>query len=139
MTFACIARLDLPSDERWIERHADAGGDCLRIAILLSRSTNLFGSRWGWKRIVKSEENPELRAQAYQKLRGRQWLWLRSFETVGSNRQGGRRWTPWEPADWQQWAATWSPGDGEIPATQRWLASRGYPIDPPADFQVTLN
>lgn len=127
------------SDGRWIEQHPDADSDCLLIARLLSNSTSLFGSRWGWKRIVSSETDPELRAQAYQKLRGSHWLWQQSMATVGFTALGGRRWSPWEPADWQQWAASWSPGDGEIPATQRWLASRGYPIDPPADFQVTLN
>lgn len=128
-----------PADRRWIDQHPDARRDCLRIARLLAGSTNLFGSRWGWKRIVSSETDPELRAQAYQQLRASDWLWQRSMATVGSTDLGGHRWAPWEPADWQQWAASWSPGDSELAATQRWLASRGHPIDPPADFQVTLN
>lgn len=128
-----------PADRRWIDQHPDARRDCLRIARLLAGSTNLFGSRWGWKRIVSSETDPDLRARAYQQLRASDWLWLRSMSTVGSTDLGGRRWAPWEPADWQQWAASWSPGDSELAATRRWLASRGHPIDPPADFQVTLN
>jgi hypothetical protein len=119
---------------RWLETHPESQEDCLRIAGLLSRSTDLMSARWGWRRIHAQETDPLLRAQELQRLRDTQWMWEQTVP--GSSREADGSWQDWKEAEWNQWAAAWNAGDGEIPAARRWLAARGLSAVAPAEFKT---
>lgn len=122
-----------PENHRWIELHPEAENDCLAIAGILARSNDLRAAWWGWQRIANSEPGLQLSSGTREGFRGISWL-MRNNQ-VGMNFSKGRRPTLWKSEQWQAWGETWEPGDGEIPALKRWMAARGIPIVPPADYK----
>ena len=111
-------------------------GACLRIAGLLSNSTNLAAARWGARRIYEAQTDPAKRVLALQRLRDRHWWQERAWNVGVYLHTQDHGWDAWTKAEWQNWAAAWKPGDGEIPTVKRWLKSRGMPVSAPADFEI---
>lgn len=135
--YSCTAR---PSghytyDSRWLEVNPDSWAECLRIAELLSSSTDVISARWGWRQIYRNASDDEQRAQAFRRLRDSQWLY-QNFFSFGSIRKVDGSWRDWNADEWLQWSASFEPGDGEKPAMKRWLVSRGLPATAPADFEL---
>jgi hypothetical protein len=124
-----------PYQARWLQANPDRRADCLRIAVLLSRSSDLFGSLWGWRQLHAQESDPQLRAHAYRQMRDSEWRLRQQFEARYSSWQFNDGAPEWSAQQWQQWVAAWQPGDGEIPATKRWLVARGLTVAAPAEFQ----
>ena len=134
----CSAR---PSDgsvdnSRWIHVAPEIRPDCLRVARLLSGSSDVFGAYWGWRQIYLQDPDADSRARAFQKLRNAGWLWLQAVQAPGTTRQTDGSWRDWTTEEWENWRTAWASGDGEIPALKRWLASQGRPVDAPADYQM---
>ena len=127
---------DTSDTPRWLELHPEMQGACLRIAWLLSNSTNLAAARWGARRIYEAQADPAKRALALQRLRDRHWWQERAWNVGMYPHTQDHGWDPWTAAEWQKWALAWKPGDGEIPSVKRWLKSRGMPVSAPADFEI---
>ena len=118
--------------------HPEIESDCLRIAALFSRSTNLSAARWGSHRILKAQTDPALRGEALQQFRDRSW-WAQQAWSVGMNQHtSDHGWDPWTNAEWLNWANTSAVGDGEIPSVKRWLASRGMSVSAPPDADLPI-
>lgn len=93
---------------RWIDRHPESEAECVAVAKLLSRTSDLTSSRWGTHRLNKDTTQAE--------------TWLVGIVPTPSRSRYA--WRPWTDAEWAQWSAAWAPGDGEVPAMHRWLATR---------------
>lgn len=119
----------------WLEEHPDLRPDCLRIAKLLSGSTDVVSASWGWRMVYTSETDPQARQIAKIQLRNHYWL-QRHFRPGINPHDKDYGWDPWNLGEWQQWEAAWAPGDGEIPALKRWLASRALPVTAPTDYEL---
>ena len=128
--------LDTSTKLRWLEIHPEMQGDCLRIARLLSKSTDLTSAYWGWRRILEAESNPARLDAILPHVRNSRWLQEQAWR-VGVNRHShDHGWDAWTEDEWQNWATAWAPGDGEIPSIKRWLISRGMPVSAPPDFEI---
>lgn len=127
---------DSSDKPRWLELHPEMQEACLRIALLLSNSTDLRTARWGAQRIFEAETDPAKLAVARQRLRDR-WWWQQRGWAVGRNGHiNDHGWDEWTLAEWQVWVSAWTPGDGEIPSVKRWLKSRGMPVSAPPDYET---
>lgn len=127
---------DTKSTPIWLEIHPEMQAECLRIARLLSNSTDLRAARWGSRRVYEAQSDPTARGLALQHLRNR-WWWQQNSWNIGMNlRTKDHGWDPWTEAEWQVWATAWAPGDGEIPAVKRWLKSRGLSVSAPPEFEL---
>ena len=126
---------DAAYNSRWIQVAPEIRPDCLRVARLLSSSSNVSGAYWGWRQIYLQDPDADSRARAFQSLRNAQWLWMQARGS-GSTLQADGSWREWTATDWGNWRAAWASGDGEIPALKRWLASQGQPVEAPADYQM---
>lgn len=119
----------------WLEEHPDLRPDCLRIAKLLSGSTDAVSASWGWRMVYTSETDPQAREIAKIQLRNHYWL-QRNFRPGINHHDKDYGWDPWSLGEWQQWEAAWAAGDGEIPALKRWLGSRAVPVTAPTDYEL---
>ena len=137
--YACTtaSNVDDTYRSRWLDANPDARADCLRVAVLLADSTDLWGARWGWQQVQARQTEAQARAQAGEHLRDATWLARKGDQTFGAARQADGRWRDWQAAEWRQWATSWQPGDGQAPAMRRWLTSRGLPIHAPPDPAVS--
>ncbi len=135
---SCTPRRSTDTDPRprWSEIHPEMQADCLRIAGLLSTSTDLGAARWGSWQVYEAELDPAARDRALHQLRDK-WWWQEQASGVGINRHTKDfGWDAWTEDEWQNWANAWAPGDGEIPSVKRWLASRGLSVSAPQEFEL---
>jgi len=136
--YGCRRRpaLDTSNQLRWLEIHPEMQDDCLRIAKVLSASTDLTSAYWGWRRILEAESIPARRDAILPQVRNSRWLQEQAWR-VGVNRhRQDHGWDAWTKDEWLNWAAAWAPGDGEIPSVKRWLVSRGMSVTAPPDFEI---
>lgn len=126
---------DSAYNSTWLEVNPASRGDCLRVAELMTGSSELFNVRWGWRRLYAQARSPVLRAQAYQHLRDVQW-WRQSALNSGFGYIFYGIDDDSHSIDWKGWRAARKDGDGEIPAIKRWLASRGLPTSAPPGFEL---
>lgn len=127
-----LAGSPAPQDRRWILVHPEARANCLHLAGLMANSSDLRAATWGWRQLRRADAvDTTDRVAAYRDI-----AWLDRNDTVGSVPGEGHRYTPWTPERWAAWGATWSPGDGQIPALRRWLRAQGKPDHAPAGFEA---
>lgn len=110
----CTPQPDAPwsgRSSRWIDRQPESAADCQAVAKVLLRSTDLMTARWASRRVNGSSAS----------VAGSLWD---PVLNIGITPLARRTFRPWTDAEWQEWAQTWAPGDGEVPAMHRWLASR---------------
>jgi hypothetical protein len=119
-----------PTERRWILVHPEARANCLHLAGLMANSNDLLAATWGWRQLRRAGmvDTPG-REASY-----RDTAWLDRNNVVGYEPGERHRFTPWTPERWAAWSATWSPGDGQIPALRRWLRAQGKPHRAPAGF-----
>lgn len=134
----CVRR---PSGEsaynsHWVEVNPESQTDCLRLAALLARSTDVMAARWGRRLLYREETDAARREQMLPALRDSEWLWQQQMGSFGWFRfpSGGGR--EWNLAEWRQWGAAVAPGDGEVQAVRRQLVAQGLPTSAPADFRT---
>ena len=108
--------------------------DCHRAFELMAQSSSLGLSTFGWHLLVRSDDDPALRAEARDQLRDRYWLAGTRFE------QGRVFWNGAEdfgsPRERQAWLAAFRGGDGEVASLRRWFIARGLPAHAPSDYHV---
>lgn len=122
----------------WVQQHPESRADCLHLARLLVGSSDLWSASWGWRQLARAGEVTS--APAQRARRDAEWLYRSNVVSFGQTRNSrdanDHSWRPWEAADWNLWAESWKPGDGQIPSLRRWLKARGQATTAPDSFQV---
>jgi hypothetical protein len=110
----------------WPQSDPGVAADCLRFARLMAASDSPFNARLGWSRIIASAPSPGAeaamaRAKALERL-----IWrIGATHRPVSGKPGRFDVEPWNDAQWNAWAASWTPGATEADAARVLMQADG--------------
>jgi hypothetical protein len=97
--FQCSRRVSGQRPPTWAESHPQSEPDCLKLARLLTGSSNPFDVLRGWALVAQRDESPEAEA-ALARARASDMA-----SSIGSTRQGNsNHWVRWSDEQWNDWA-----------------------------------
>ena len=116
----------------WNTGDPGIAADCLAVARLLAASDGPWNAYLGWREIDQREQTPAT-ARALEQAKA---LTRHGRMNVGASPRGGvdaqgrTFWYPWDDAEWNRWAASWTPEMTELDNVRKRAGPHGKSAPP---------